>query len=134
MRSQDDPDYKKFFEYDQAAIQELIAAAREHVSGTAWCASNLAGAALRAALKKLEEPQAYEEEVDERTKAAAMPEDSGELTFALTKVCLDYLTHTYRFEDLAQAIAALECTKLELYRRVVAPYEDYKKEQNGDVY
>lgn len=30
--------------------------------------------------------------------------------------------------------AVLECAKLELYRRVVAPYEQQKLELNGDVY
>jgi hypothetical protein len=29
--------------------------------------------------------------------------------------------------------AELECCKLEIYRRLVAPYEDKKKEENGDV-
>jgi len=32
------------------------------------------------------------------------------------------------------AIGALECAKLELYRRVAAPYEDTKIAENGDVY
>ena len=31
-------------------------------------------------------------------------------------------------------IGALECAKLEIYRRVVAPHEDTKIEQNGDVF
>jgi hypothetical protein len=31
-------------------------------------------------------------------------------------------------------IGVLECAKLELYRRVAAPYEDAKCEDNGDVY
>jgi len=31
-------------------------------------------------------------------------------------------------------IGALECAKLELYRRVAAPYEDDKIAENGDVY
>jgi hypothetical protein len=31
-------------------------------------------------------------------------------------------------------IGALECAKLELYRRAVAPYEDKAIERNGDVY
>jgi hypothetical protein len=30
-------------------------------------------------------------------------------------------------------IGALECNKLEVYRRMIAPYEDTKIEQNGDV-
>lgn len=32
------------------------------------------------------------------------------------------------------AIGALECAKLELYRRLAAPYEDQKINENGDVY
>jgi len=31
-------------------------------------------------------------------------------------------------------VGVLECAKMELYRRVAAPYEDKKKEENGDVY
>jgi len=30
-------------------------------------------------------------------------------------------------------IGALECSKLELYRRLIAPYEDTKVIENGDV-
>ena len=31
-------------------------------------------------------------------------------------------------------VGVLECAKLELYRRLAAPYEDLKIEDNGDVY
>jgi len=31
-------------------------------------------------------------------------------------------------------MGVLECIKQEFYRRAVAPYEDKKKEENGDVY
>ena len=31
-------------------------------------------------------------------------------------------------------IGALECAKLEIYRRVVVPYEDKKVMENGDVF
>ena len=33
-----------------------------------------------------------------------------------------------------EIIGVLECAKLELYRRVIAPYEDEKIDENGDVY
>lgn len=36
--------------------------------------------------------------------------------------------------SLADVIGTIECVKLEFYRRVVAPYEDKKAEQNGDAY
>ena len=31
-------------------------------------------------------------------------------------------------------VGCLDCAKMELYRRVVAPYEDQKRRINGDVY
>jgi hypothetical protein len=33
-----------------------------------------------------------------------------------------------------EAVGAIECCKLEFYRRVAAPYEDRKIKTNGDVY
>jgi len=35
---------------------------------------------------------------------------------------------------VATVTGVLECAKLELYRRIAAPYEDTKIEENGDVY
>jgi len=38
------------------------------------------------------------------------------------------------YSKINEAIGILECAKLELYRRVAAPYEDVKLRANGDVY
>ena len=38
------------------------------------------------------------------------------------------------YSNVNEIIGALEFIKLELYRRVAAPYEDLKIEENGDVY
>jgi len=38
------------------------------------------------------------------------------------------------YVSLERAVGCLECCKLELYRRVAAPYEDKKAEENGEVY
>ena len=38
------------------------------------------------------------------------------------------------YSNLNEIIGALECIKMELYRRVAAPYEDLKIQENGDVY
>lgn len=35
---------------------------------------------------------------------------------------------------LNELLGALECCKLELYRRLAAPYEDQKMKENGDVF
>ena len=37
------------------------------------------------------------------------------------------------YGDYSRFIAELECCKLEIYRKLVAPYEDTKIEENGDV-
>lgn len=63
----------------------------------------------------------------------------GELNFAITKLCLEYLEwlHTKGTTGYAaynEIIGVLESTKLEFFRRAVAPYEDNKCAENGDVY
>lgn len=60
---------------------------------------------------------------------------SGELNYLLTKVCQGYLAnHTRNYAYLNDCIGALEACKLELYRRIVVPYEDEKIIANGDVW
>ena len=44
------------------------------------------------------------------------------------------LVKVFDIKNLNAIIGALECAKLELYRRVAAPYEDDKIIENGDVY
>jgi len=38
------------------------------------------------------------------------------------------------YKNCNGVIGSLECVKLELYRKVIAPYEDEKITENGDVY
>jgi hypothetical protein len=59
---------------------------------------------------------------------------AGELNFTITKLIHKWVKdygECYDAYDLV--IGALECAKLELYRRKVAPYEDKKILENGDV-
>jgi len=37
------------------------------------------------------------------------------------------------YNEFNSAIGALEAAKLEMYRRALGPYEDKKKNENGDV-
>lgn len=39
-----------------------------------------------------------------------------------------------RYNDMNSIIGALECVKLEYYRRIVVPHENKKIKENGDVY
>lgn len=63
-----------------------------------------------------------------------LPSTPGEYNYAITLVCLKMLGPEPKYEDYSRVVAALECAKLEFYRRSVAPYEDKKIKENGDVY
>lgn len=61
--------------------------------------------------------------------------NAGELNYMLTRMCLEYWhSNGENYQAFNDVIGALEGCKLELYRRKVAPYEDVKKVENGDVY
>lgn len=79
----------------------------------------------------------YIKNVDQlRVKDTLSPQNAGELNYLLTEVVLEFLyrNETPRYQDMNDAIGALEGCKLELYRRLVSPYEDVKIKENGDVY
>lgn len=64
-----------------------------------------------------------------------LPETPGELNYAITMICLEHIERKgISYTNINEVIGALECAKLELYRRIAAPYEDAKITQNGDVY
>ena len=63
-----------------------------------------------------------------------MPNTAGELNYCFTYLALAYIDHRgLSYEILNDAVGALECAKQELLRRVVAPYEDRKIKENGDI-
>lgn len=57
----------------------------------------------------------------------------GALNYVITRVITAWLERTPNYEKINAAIGVLECCKLELYRRIAAPYEDRKIAENGDV-
>ena len=63
------------------------------------------------------------------------PENAGELNFMVTRFIDNYLEkHGVRYRYINEMIGALECCKLELYRRIASPYEDIVMRKNGDAY
>lgn len=66
----------------------------------------------------------------------SLPATAGELNYVITRTVDRYIERGggLNYSAINEAIGALECAKLELYRRLAAPYEDAKAEQNGDVY
>jgi len=68
--------------------------------------------------------------------ADGFPANAGELQYVIAGMVQLYLANVgiYRYQDLNDVLGALEGAKLEFYRRVMAPYEDKKIVENGDVY
>jgi hypothetical protein len=62
-------------------------------------------------------------------------QDVGELTYCFYVLCLNYIKRKgLRYETLAAVNGALTNTIQEIYRRIVAPYEDGKILENGDIH
>ena len=62
-------------------------------------------------------------------------EQAGVLNYCITSLLNEVLkTNGLKYRNINELIGVLECAKLELYRRVASPYEDVKKDSNGDVY
>lgn len=60
--------------------------------------------------------------------------NSGQLNYAITVLCQECLkSKGINYENLNSIVGVLECAKLEFSRRKVAPYENKKIEENGDV-
>lgn len=59
----------------------------------------------------------------------------GSMNYAITKLCLKWMGREEPSYDRYQSVVGLlECVLQEFYRRKVAPYEDSKKNENGEVF
>ena len=72
-------------------------------------------------------------EQDKREHTIPNTDHPGELTYELYLLCLTAIPYEPSYADYATVLGCLEATKLELYRQHIAPYEDAKREENGDV-
>ena len=76
----------------------------------------------------------YIKQID-RLQAKDFPTNSGELNYAITCKINRFLKQKPKsYTSYNEAIGVLECAKMELYRRMIAKYEDKKIIENGDVY
>lgn len=57
----------------------------------------------------------------------------GELTYVIYRLAKSFTRKNNGFFGFALVIGCLMCATFEIYRRVVAPYEDKKIIENGDV-
>lgn len=59
---------------------------------------------------------------------------AGELNYEITRLIQGYfIENGGRYQQINDVLGALEGAKAEFYRRIVAPYEDKKIAENGDV-
>jgi hypothetical protein len=59
---------------------------------------------------------------------------AGDLNYAISYILARITNNHLNYSKANACVGALECAKQEFYRRVVAPYEDVKIIENGDVY
>ena len=72
---------------------------------------------------------------DERDTAIHTPKSAGQLNYAITQLLVGYAEREgLCYQTINDIVGAMECCKSEFYRRVVIPYEEAKREDNGDVY
>jgi len=59
----------------------------------------------------------------------------GDINYVITNAVNQYIKlKGLSYSSINAVIGILECAKMEFYRRVAVPYEEKKKELNGDVY
>lgn len=61
------------------------------------------------------------------------PKNAGEFNYILSKLMLKYIGKDISYQKCNDVIGALECSKMEIYRRFVVPYEEIKIKENGDI-
>ncbi len=61
---------------------------------------------------------------------------AGRLNYAISSIMGAIINNDERisYSRINELIGVLDCAKMELYRRIAAPYEDDKSRINGDVY
>jgi len=58
----------------------------------------------------------------------------GQLNYAITRLMINYMKYQgERYQSFNDVMGALTGAQQEFYRRHIAPYEDMKKDKNGDV-
>ena len=65
----------------------------------------------------------------------ASSNQDGDLNYVLSRIVSGTVANSggFRYKDIAKAVGALECAKLEFYRRVGSLREDQAIKENGDI-
>jgi len=60
--------------------------------------------------------------------------EAGDLNYVISRLLYQWCEGKESYATYNTVIGILECAKQEFYHRVVAPYEQTKRQVNGDVY
>lgn len=78
----------------------------------------------------------YDFEIDELVSTIRDNDnEDGDCNYVVSRIVAGAMkpAEGWKYAAIARAIAVLECAKLELYRRLAAPYEDGAIQKNGDI-
>lgn len=79
--------------------------------------------------------KAYDADIAGLLESIGAHTPAGDMNYLITRLLSAWLEmRGVSYASLADVVKVLETAKLEFYRRVVAPYENRKIEENGDVY
>lgn len=67
----------------------------------------------------------------EHLKSLPLDQQDGALNYAVTKILKDL--YPPKYFNYNRSMGVLSCIQAEWYRRHIAPYEDKKIDENGDV-
>jgi hypothetical protein len=79
-------------------------------------------------------PEAQDECRGKILVLAEQIDSEGELNYVITRLCHEFARKKgIKYAVYNTIIGVLECAKLELYRKWIAPYEEEKEKANGPV-
>ncbi len=79
-------------------------------------------------------PYIKQDRRDNLLDLVSVPENAGDLNYFITMACLGYVRyHGENYQRYNDVMGVLAGVQQELYRRRIAPYEDEKIKENGDV-
>lgn len=79
--------------------------------------------------------QEFRPDLDPHIEALGrLVQSDGEMNYVISRlVSRRYGALEWSYDMIARAVGALECVKLEFYRRLAGPYEDKAIVRNGDI-
>jgi hypothetical protein len=85
---------------------------------------------------KEESRKGYNDLVDQIVKILSKDDfvnGAGDINYVITRLIWKVFESDKCYNMANSLTGVLSCVQAEFYRRIVAPYEDKKKEENGDI-